>query len=412
MSKSISSSKATLSSIKTSDTKEPSLDNPVYKVKQLINGTINTIYVFNGKKSEENEELFKKVFTEEERQQIKSDKITIKFSDQQIHFDDSIGTIKIKILNELKKEIVLDEIYLYCQKNETLNAVSVYQSLTQNNKLQLTKVRLDQFLSNIVSDESGKPFEDPPEKEVYTFETKDKKTKTKVPYIGVSLADVIQYILMPGPRDINELTNNIISYLRINKGGEPAVDKFFAGVEPLGWSYHGSGKIVDINGNPIKNATVRNIISISQNENYYCQESIYSNDQGEFNLWRLYPNNSLMRVYFNNHLDSADFPLEIEWTKPTHEAIDLGTLKINKKLSLLRTVFYFEKIIIYSVIANHLSSILLIVPSAFISFKVLSILVIKLLFPKLVGIPTKPSLIGGQAIFKSELALITPETAS
>ena len=158
-----------ISSIKTV-TKEPSLDNPLYKVKQLINGSINTIYVFNGKKSEENEELFKKVFTEEERQQIESDKITVKFSEQQIHFDDSIGTIKIKILNELKKEIVLDEIYLYCQKNETLNAVSVYQSLTQNNKLQLTKVRLDQFLSNIVSDESGKPFEEPVEKEVYTFD--------------------------------------------------------------------------------------------------------------------------------------------------------------------------------------------------------------------------------------------------
>ena len=159
-----------ISSIKTSDTKEPSLDNPVYKVKQLINGSINTIYVFNGKETEENEELFKKVFTEEERQQIESDKITVKFSEQQIHFDDSIGTIKIKILNELKKEIVLDEIYLYCQKNETLNAVSVYQSLTQNNKLQLTKIRLDQFLSNIVRDESGKSFEEPVEKEVYTFD--------------------------------------------------------------------------------------------------------------------------------------------------------------------------------------------------------------------------------------------------
>ena len=44
-----------ISSIKTSDTKEPSLDNPIYKVKQLINGSINTIYVFNGKKTEENE---------------------------------------------------------------------------------------------------------------------------------------------------------------------------------------------------------------------------------------------------------------------------------------------------------------------------------------------------------------------
>ena len=67
-----------ISSIKTSDTNEPSLDNPVYKVKQLINGSINTIYVFNGKKTgETEEELFKKVFNEEEKQQIKSEKISI-----------------------------------------------------------------------------------------------------------------------------------------------------------------------------------------------------------------------------------------------------------------------------------------------------------------------------------------------
>jgi hypothetical protein len=155
-----------ISLIKTTDTSETSLDNTVYKVKQLINGTINTIYVFNGKKSNE----FKKVFTEEEIQQIKTENIIVKYSKQQIHFDDSIGTIKIKILNELKKEIILDEIYLYCQKKETLNAVSVYKSLTQNNNIQLTKVRLEQFLSNINSDESGENFKEPVEKEIYTYD--------------------------------------------------------------------------------------------------------------------------------------------------------------------------------------------------------------------------------------------------
>ena len=160
-----------LSSIKTTETNNPSLDSPIYKVKQILNGKINTIYVFNGKKSSENEEdLFKKIFNDEENKQIKSEKIKIKFSEQQIHFDDSIGTIKIKILNELKKDISLDEMYLFCRKIETLNAVSVYKSLTQNKKLQLTKVRLDQFISNIVSDENGNTFQKPDDKEIYTFE--------------------------------------------------------------------------------------------------------------------------------------------------------------------------------------------------------------------------------------------------
>ena len=150
-----------------------SLDPQIYKVKHLVNGKVNTIYVFNGKldKSKENEEkIFKEIFTEEEIRLIREDNISVKFSSQIIHFDDSIGTIKIKILNELKKEISIDEIYLFCKKVETFNAVSIYQSLTQNTKLSLTKVRLDQFISNITGDENGRPFSKPEDKEIYTFE--------------------------------------------------------------------------------------------------------------------------------------------------------------------------------------------------------------------------------------------------
>jgi hypothetical protein len=147
------------------------LDQQIYKIKQLINGEVNTIYVFNGKVASENEEeLFQTIFTSEEITQIKSGTISVVFSEQQINLDDSIATIKIKILDELKKEISIEEIYLFCRKIETLNAVAVYQSLTQNGKLQLTRLRLEQFLSNIVSDENGNPFELPEEKEFYTFD--------------------------------------------------------------------------------------------------------------------------------------------------------------------------------------------------------------------------------------------------
>jgi len=150
--------------------KQPLASN-IYKVKLVTEGNVNTIFVFTGRRIEKSEtELFEKIFTESEIEQIKNDKITIKFSEQQIHFDDSIGTIKIKILSELRRDISLDEIYLYCQKREMLSAGSVYDSLTQNNRLPLTQVRLDQFISNIVSNESGSLFEKPPEKDVYTFD--------------------------------------------------------------------------------------------------------------------------------------------------------------------------------------------------------------------------------------------------
>ena len=155
----------------TVDTNVISLENPIYKVKYIIGGKIDTIFIFNGTiKFNSEKELFNNIFSEKELQQIKSDNINIKISEQKIHFDDSISTIKIKILFEIKKEISLEEIYLFCQKKETLNAVSIYQSLTQNNKLPLTKVRLDQFISNIVREENGTTFQKPIDKEIYTFD--------------------------------------------------------------------------------------------------------------------------------------------------------------------------------------------------------------------------------------------------
>ena len=147
-------------------------NNKIYKLNYLVDGNVNIIFVFYGKKnvSNGNNELFKEVFTDQEIEKINSKNISVIFSEQMIHFDDSIGTIKIKILNELKKDISLEEIYLFCQKIETLHSVSLYQSLTQNKKIELTKIRLDQFLSNIVKEENGEKFLLPENKDVYSFD--------------------------------------------------------------------------------------------------------------------------------------------------------------------------------------------------------------------------------------------------
>ena len=139
----------------------------IYKVNYIINGSIDTIYVFNGGKDKDINEIF----NANEMENINNNKIKIVYSKQQIHLDDSIGMIKIKILNQLKKTISLDEIYLYCQKFEIFNSVSLYQSLTQNKKLSLTNVRLKQFVSNIISQEDGAKFEGVEgEKDVYDYD--------------------------------------------------------------------------------------------------------------------------------------------------------------------------------------------------------------------------------------------------
>jgi hypothetical protein len=150
------------------------LDNIIYKVKNLKNDKVDTIYVFYGKKDKQisEDELIKEVFSDKEYDDIKRYNIKIVFSEQRIHPDDSIATIKIKILNELtnNKDVSLEEIYLFCKKVERLNSVAVYQSLTQNKKISLTKIRLDQFIQNIDSDIEGKSFIKPEDKEIYTYD--------------------------------------------------------------------------------------------------------------------------------------------------------------------------------------------------------------------------------------------------
>ena len=153
---------------------EQTLDSNIYKIKQLVNNKVDTIYVFYGKKEKEkkvDESLFQKIFTDEEYDDIQTNKTKIVFSEQMIHPDDSIATIKIKLLNELSnKEISLDEIYFFCKKVEKLNSVAVYQSLTQNKKINLTKLRIEQFIQNINSDLEGNLIQEPIEKEIYSYD--------------------------------------------------------------------------------------------------------------------------------------------------------------------------------------------------------------------------------------------------
>jgi hypothetical protein len=162
--------------------------NSIYKVNLLTNeNTINSIHVFygnnysvgNNKLNEtflENpdNELFLNIFDNDELNYIKKNNVKVVFSQQEIHPDDSIAAIKIKIMEEFSNTFSLEEMYLFAVKEEMLNSINIYQSLKQkkinapssdvadrrqNNrmitrKIELTKPRLMQFLSNIVNDNS------------------------------------------------------------------------------------------------------------------------------------------------------------------------------------------------------------------------------------------------------------------
>jgi signal recognition particle subunit SEC65 len=140
---------------------------PTYKVNYVKNGIIDSIYVFKKDKDKD----INTFFTQEELEKIRTNNTKVIYLNETIHLDDTIGMIKIKILNQIKQKVGLEEIYLYCQKLETFNAVSVYQALTQNKHINLTNVRLNQFISNIVSDANGTKFETSLQlKDVYDYD--------------------------------------------------------------------------------------------------------------------------------------------------------------------------------------------------------------------------------------------------
>ena len=161
---------------------------PIYKVNHVINNNIiDTIYVFYGINididnpqelfdRDPTNEAFSNVFNKEEFKTIqdKSNNIKVRFSKQQIHYDDNIGTIKQKIMREFSNAFSLEEIYLFCLKEELLHSESVFQTLTQNGKLKLTRACLDNFLLNIKKDENGNSITlTPPETDKDTYDYDD-----------------------------------------------------------------------------------------------------------------------------------------------------------------------------------------------------------------------------------------------
>ena len=156
----------------------------IYKVSRINKNKIISINVFLGKldvdvfklnilelqelfKKDPDNEVFKFVFNENEINKIKEENIDVYFSSEVLHNDDTIETIKKKIIKSLFEDISFESIYLFCKNEEILDPVATYQSLTQNGKIELTQDRYYQFLSNIGIETN---ITDIPDKEVYNYD--------------------------------------------------------------------------------------------------------------------------------------------------------------------------------------------------------------------------------------------------
>ena len=142
-----------------------------YKIFKLkSNSEIESIIVFYGNTYGDSQydfnEIYKKnknslkineFFSEIEWNVINQQNIPIYFSELQIHIDDTLLDVKLKILkayNELGLSFSEEEIYLFGEIKKKLLAIHIYDTLTLNRKKFITKSKLKQFLSNIILNES------------------------------------------------------------------------------------------------------------------------------------------------------------------------------------------------------------------------------------------------------------------
>ena len=123
----------------------------IFKVHLLDNiGNTKKILVFcsNNIQSESKN----KIFSNSEIEMIEKKKIEIIFYKGIIHKDDSISTIKKKIINEMGvNEVSYDELYLFINReHKNITHINIYNSITQNENRPLTDEMLRQLFSNMM----------------------------------------------------------------------------------------------------------------------------------------------------------------------------------------------------------------------------------------------------------------------
>ena len=108
----------------------------IYKICYIVDNKIEKIYVFfghrhltDGRHKIEPKDLFKKepenpvfahIFSEDEMKNISENSIDVIFSDEMLHLDDTVETVKRKIIKVLDEEFSFDEIYFFCKANRKI----------------------------------------------------------------------------------------------------------------------------------------------------------------------------------------------------------------------------------------------------------------------------------------------------
>ena len=120
----------------------------IFKIHYLDSSkTENKIIIFSNSNKPFN---LNEMFSEDEIVNIELNNIDVVFSSQQIYKDDTIRTIKKKIITEIGKNVIsYPELYLFSKVKGDMSLFQIYNSLTHDNKVTIDSVMLGQLLQNL-----------------------------------------------------------------------------------------------------------------------------------------------------------------------------------------------------------------------------------------------------------------------
>ena len=109
---------------------------------------VNINELFN---SDPRHKIFRNIFSEYELSAIQETRIRVVFLPERIYPDDSIETIKKKFLTYTRTTLRLTygELYMFCKQAKNLKSTHVNEQLTSNGKMEITPIRIQNFLLNI-----------------------------------------------------------------------------------------------------------------------------------------------------------------------------------------------------------------------------------------------------------------------
>jgi hypothetical protein len=213
-------------------------DEQVYKVYLLTpDQQIKRIVIFNGNK--DTQLNLGDWFSEIEINDINRNHTEVLFSDKCIHYDDTVRTIKRKVLGEMDPNALsYPELYLFTKIKQDIDLFHIYQTITQNDKNYFHSNMLGQLMQNL-----HLPNEvtlNTPEQETYSYDdllkylpVVNKIHDVNIP-IGQKFSTYRDLLYSANPFDILSSTenpftqtasNNLITYekdLLLNYG--PIVD--------------------------------------------------------------------------------------------------------------------------------------------------------------------------------------------